>query len=84
MFCQKAQVGEVVGNKEHAINEGKDKTGLDEPGKVQFKLGCDQFLFDLGILFQGKLFCFFGSGRFFYHMGNSISLAENGCNKKGF
>lgn len=59
MLCQKTQLSEVIEDKEDAINERNDKTGLDDPGEGKFKFGLCQFFFNFGILFKGKLFGFF-------------------------
>ena len=67
MFRQITQMGYVIDDQKRTINTRNDKTDLDNPGESKLEFGISQFFFDLGIFFQGKLFCFFGSGRFLYH-----------------
>ena len=71
---------QVIDNKEQAINNRNDKKSLDDPGEVQFKFGLTQFSFDLGVLFQGKLFDPLYAGEFLCHTVDSIALSEYSCN----
>jgi hypothetical protein len=74
MFRHETQVHEIVDNEEDAINQGNDKADLDDPGEAKPKLGFCHLLLDLGVLFQGKLFHFFGNWKFFCHMVDSIAF----------
>jgi len=74
MFWQKTQVNEIINNKKRAIKDRNNKTNFDNPGEGQFQFGFSQFFFDFGILFQGELFDFSGSGRFSGHSVGSIAL----------
>jgi hypothetical protein len=81
MCRRKTYLSEIINNKEYAISKREEKTELDDPGEVELKFGFSQFFFDLGVLFQGELLGFLGRGRLLCHMGNSIALAKNSCNK---
>lgn len=73
-------MNEVIDNKEQAIKDWDDKTGLDDPGEGQFKLGRSEFAFDFGIFFKGKLFGLLIIMRFLCHTSLSIALVQNSCN----